>query len=225
MKELTIRLVRIPEPGDGSSPLRKPRKRSEKPKKKLPNVVWTKEVTKEKIKQATNKNECLECGLKLGEGKTGAKRVAMHIKQHFTKMYCCCGFHSQSRDSVYHHQMTSTAEGHQGEELRIHEVDAGSYVDFARTMGLPAKLEFPPCIPTFLPNDKLKLIKHRLPILKPVGINQQGLQRRQVTFNRIRDSSPEEGEIREDPLMSQGTKILSQNLPLQIQPRQRMTGK
>lgn len=100
MKELTIRLVRIPEPGDGSSPLRKPRKRSAKPKKKLPNVVWTKEVTKEKIKQATNKNECLECGLKLGEGKTGAKRVAMHIKQHFTKMYCFCGFHSQSGQRV-----------------------------------------------------------------------------------------------------------------------------
>lgn len=149
-------------PADGTSPLRKPRKKSAGQKPKPPNIVWTSDNTKTVLAQAYRGKECLVCGLRLGDGKSGMKRIAVHAKQHYTCMYCPCGYHSQSRDRVAGHQAITKLEGHQG-ELRIHEVDQDAYPDFTRSMGFPTEMEFPQCIPTYLPSGKLRLNKNRLP--------------------------------------------------------------
>lgn len=82
MKVLQINLIRAPDPDEGTLPLRKPRKKSGKShgRTKQPNVVWTSEATKKNIMRAHHNNLCLVCGLVLGEGETGARRMVVHAK-------------------------------------------------------------------------------------------------------------------------------------------------
>jgi len=63
------------------------------------------------------------------------RRIRIHIRQHLVLMFCKCGFHHASRDSLYVHQRrTGRTEAHGGADGPVYAVDARSYGDFCAHM-------------------------------------------------------------------------------------------
>jgi hypothetical protein len=92
-------------------------------------------------------DECRYCGLKNNQ-----RRLRVHLKQHFLKNFCPCGYSRTSRDTVVDHQRRrGRVPSHGGSEGHIFEVDKASYPDFVKFMGWKEPPEFGSCQPTLAP--------------------------------------------------------------------------
>lgn len=52
---------------------------------------WVSDETRLAIAAGSVSNRCLECGLVLGEGAKGERKMRIHVRQHWSKYYCACG--------------------------------------------------------------------------------------------------------------------------------------
>lgn len=100
----------------------------------------------------TSGKECLVCKLNLAETQE-TSRIRSHSEKHYVRMYCPCGWGSESRDSVAAHQRSNWQKRSTWWALRaIHEVDVHiTYPQFVQAMGLPSTKPFQECIPFLSP--------------------------------------------------------------------------
>ena len=72
----------------------------------------------------------------------------MHVRQHYSTMYCPCQFSHPSRDSVYDHQKAQgRTTQHGGSDGPVYMVDEESYEAFAKHMEWEKPPSFGACIP------------------------------------------------------------------------------
>ena len=94
-----------------------------------------------------------------------------HLRRHFSRMFCRCGYNAESISSVRRHQQAKAKEGrnlqHGGEEATIYEVDEEKYELWTAYVGLarppPFKI-FPPRPPVCRPPPRFppsKRTNHR----------------------------------------------------------------
>lgn len=98
---------------------------------------------------------------------------------------------------------------------RVHEVDEVTYPQFARAVGLPVDLPFPPCKPTLLPTGRIRFKKYRLPASNGVKFTpeQKLLMGRTVKVTEPVEVEIEEREIVEEPAgRSQPYQVATQDI-------------
>ena len=87
------------------------------------------------------RNTCRICGL---EG-SSTKRTRVHIKQHYVRNFCSCGYNTVSRDSVLGHNKKCCLSN-----KIVYQVDCESYQAFCAAMNWRNPPEYKPCVPTKL---------------------------------------------------------------------------
>ena len=140
---------------------------------------WLSDTTRLALSRAIigpNRDQCRHCDF-LGE----SRRVRIHVRQHFTRNYCRCGFHSASRDTVVEHvKKRGSSHG------PVHEVDRATYQEFARAMGWTDVPAFPECRPILgnaYPTDARRRIEERLEIR---GLRLEPPRKRQASVKSSR---------------------------------------
>ena len=88
-------------------------------------------------------NSCRICGLQ-----ASPKRLWYHIRQHYARYFCYCGYNQVSRDTVLAHVKKCP----NSKSSTIYEVDKESYKAFCYAMGWKTPPEFLPCVPTKIGN-------------------------------------------------------------------------
>lgn len=129
-------------------------------KNPTPTIQWLSEKTRSRIAAARTGNRCTKCGLTLGEGKAGIKRIRIHVRQHWTKYFCPCNL---GRGSKAHQRSLDRADAHGGPSESVHEVDRENYPNFCRKYGLPER-DMGGCRPYLKPDGRPSLNKRGLPL-------------------------------------------------------------
>ena len=88
-------------------------------------------------------NSCRICGLQVS-----TKRLWIHIRQHYARYFCCCGYNQVSRDTV----LTHVKKCPKSNSPTVYEVDKESYKAFCYAMSWKTPPEFPQCVPTKIGN-------------------------------------------------------------------------
>ena len=152
--QLCIRLARIdlappPPPAITTEPIKElPPQR--KPRVAASHLKWLSEASLKSIEQGIEGTACKLCGYR-----TSRRRIRMHTRQHFVRMFCPCTYQNASRDSAYDHQIAhQRTEEHGGHEGRIYMVDEENYPAFCTFMKWQAPPPFGPCRPTNLAKKK-----------------------------------------------------------------------
>ena len=127
-----VRLVRCVEQPDKERSQGRPHTKTES---------WVTTETRRQVRDLVDREgtSCLNCGYK-----TSWRKVTLHCKQHFIRIFCGCGFQSASRDSIYTHQKQAVNHRkHSG----VFESDAMSYPDMLSDLGWEMAPEFGPLCP------------------------------------------------------------------------------
>ena len=101
---------------------------------------WVLEKTKAKIERhlkANNSNQCTICNY-MGEN---AKAFKRHLKQHFVKYFCKCGFNSCSREYVSKHNKENCP------NFSVYEIDEATYQEWAAHVKVDNLPPFGACNP------------------------------------------------------------------------------
>ena len=116
-----------------------------KPRRKMVKYVTkaTEKACSDIMKVGAKKGHCQydECGVT-----TSKRKIQGHCRQHFTKIFCKCGYKSASRDSVVFHQKKEKWAAPHG--IICYEVDGESFGAFCADMGWETTHSMGKCIPT-----------------------------------------------------------------------------
>jgi hypothetical protein len=104
-------------------------------KSKAPRHPVTKLVSKatwDTIEMCINNATCTLCGFKGSE----KRKAKIHVRQHFTRVYCPCGYGSVSRDTVGGHQRVHhRSTKHGGAEKVVYEVEESRFQELKDMLG------------------------------------------------------------------------------------------
>ena len=135
-------------------------------RRRNPLQRWLSCKTDEALKARARTEVCGLCNYT-----TSKRQMHTHVKQHFTKHFCTCGYNSASYDSVYRHQIGQSCTATKQD---IHEVDKHSYPRFLRFIKWKTSLAFGTRIPTLDGEGRRTLtyrrsIEPRKPIKERLG--------------------------------------------------------
>jgi len=102
---------------------------------------WVSAACEAKINDAVKTSVNLVCPFCLRRSIT-KRRLIVHVRQHFAKFFCRCGYNSSSREVVIRHQQKG------GHKRPIYEVSESLYADWVKHVKLKNPPYFTKCIPT-----------------------------------------------------------------------------
>ena len=136
--------------------------------------------TEDRIKAGSRRDRCPECTFT-----SSRRKMHVHVRQHYTKHFCPCGFRSTLYDTVLQHQQHDSC---QQNATKIYEVDGDSYTDFLRHVRWRATQPFGKCTPVSDRGDQyLDTHQHRRPVRERLG-------RQYVAINHVRHAEVDELE-------------------------------
>ena len=153
-------------------------------RKRNPLQRWLSCKTDEAIKAKARAEVCSLC-----DYTTSKRQMHTHVRQHYTKNFCTCGYNSASYDSVYRHQFGQSCKATKQD---IHEVDRHSY---PRSLRFIIQKQHPPLAPVPPPplgkSRGKRTLTYRRPA-EPRSPTQEKLgQRVDVTLIRSKETDPE----------------------------------
>ena len=114
---------------------------------------WLTEDTRYKVAEAISgryRDTCKYCDLR-----APTRRLRVHVRQHFIRCFCPCGFNRVSRHSVGDHQRRNGRSSlHGGTDGKIYEVDKESYPAFCTAIDWEDPEPFQECVPNLQPKDQ-----------------------------------------------------------------------
>lgn len=116
-----------------------------------PKLRWLSAATEVLLRNnvaGSKKNTCIVCNCS-----SSVRRISHHVKQHFRRSFCHCGYQHASRDCVGKHQRSLVDIGeaiHTQKKGLIYDVDSDSYAAFCTANGWVDPPEFGEGIPTNL---------------------------------------------------------------------------
>ena len=159
---------------------------------------WLTEETRHKVAESLvgqYRDTCKYCQLT-----APTKRLGVHVRQHFIRYYCPCGFNRVSRDSVGDHQRrNSRGSLHGGSTGKIYEVDKASYPALCRAMEWEEPEPFQECVPNRQPKEQpteVRPQRRRRPPPPPTSANRGPAPKRprhadnQIQVRRVTVSTP-----------------------------------
>lgn len=136
--------------------------------------IWLSKDTLEKIEYNLGVPGVRRCCVCHYNCKVG-KRHVFHVRRHFVRYYCACGFHHTRKNAVEAHQKEKAEQPSHPNDKLVYEVDKDSYQAWAKHVNLS------------LPNPKKKLKKQKkAPVKKLLDINEDIDWR---TAGRLRSST------------------------------------
>ena len=141
---------------------------------------WLTEETRHKVAEGIvgqYRDTCKYCKLT-----APTRRLRIHVRQHFIRYYCPCGFNRVSRDSVGDHQRkNSRGSLHGGTIGKTYEVDKASYPALCRAMEWEEPEPFQDCTPNLQPREQpteARPKRRRRPPSSPASANPGPAQKR-----------------------------------------------
>ena len=133
---VSVQQVELPAPAPTPQLTNRQKKRRSKMKK------YVSTHTEELIREAADKEagQCRICRINVA-----GRHLLKHLRQHFTRVFCRCGFQSPSKDVVARHQRQHQHGPEHGQ--RCLEAERSLYPKLCRDMGWQSPPPFEDCIP------------------------------------------------------------------------------
>ena len=106
------------------------------------------------------RNQCKICNCQGNK-----KRIKVHVRQHYTRNFCSCGYNSVSRDTVLNH-----AKRCENSNRITYEVDKKSYPLFCNTMGWKRPPTFNSCRPKWSGRETVYEAKTSGAVVLPTNV-------------------------------------------------------